>query len=277
LRPDVTVFLAGSECPFTCVFCDLWRYTLDGPTPAGALPAQLDRALAEVGALPEGAGIKLYNASNFFDARAVPPGDLPAIAARLASFRRVIVECHPRLVDDRCLEFADRLDAALEVGMGLETIHPEAAARLNKSMTLGEFERAASFLGRNGIGLRAFVLVGALFLAPEEAAEWAVRSVDHALRLGAGVVALIPARGGNGEMDRLARYGEFTPPTLRLFEEAAERSVALGRGVVLADLWDVERLEGCGECSGERIARLKRMNRDGRVPAPVACPRCAPE
>jgi len=40
-----TVFLAGAECPFTCSFCDLWRWTLDGPTPPGALPAQLSKAL----------------------------------------------------------------------------------------------------------------------------------------------------------------------------------------------------------------------------------------
>src|SRR5215831_5182244 len=46
-RPDgkveraLTVFLAGAECPFTCSFCDLWRYTIDGPTPAGALPTQI--------------------------------------------------------------------------------------------------------------------------------------------------------------------------------------------------------------------------------------------
>ncbi|MGB5999545.1 MAG: radical SAM protein, partial [Thermoanaerobaculia bacterium] len=36
VQPSITVFLAGRECPFTCVFCDLWRQTLDGPTPAGA-------------------------------------------------------------------------------------------------------------------------------------------------------------------------------------------------------------------------------------------------
>ena len=28
----LTVFLTGAECPFTCSFCDLWRYTIDGPT-----------------------------------------------------------------------------------------------------------------------------------------------------------------------------------------------------------------------------------------------------
>src|SRR5438876_599650 len=81
----VTVFLAGAECPFTCSFCDLWRYTLDGPTPAGALPIQLARALEEIEP-PLPTRLKLYNASNFFDRRAVPPEDLPRIA-ELAGLR----------------------------------------------------------------------------------------------------------------------------------------------------------------------------------------------
>ena len=33
------VLLAGAECPFTCAMCDLWRHTLDGPTPLGAQPS----------------------------------------------------------------------------------------------------------------------------------------------------------------------------------------------------------------------------------------------
>ena len=77
----LTVFLAGSECPFTCVFCDLWRFTLDGPTPAGAIPAQIEQALERAGELPADAHVKLYNASNFFDPRAVPPGHDPEILA----------------------------------------------------------------------------------------------------------------------------------------------------------------------------------------------------
>ena len=77
----VTVFLAGAECPFTCSFCDLWRWTLDGPTPPGALPTQLERALESL-VSPVPHRLKLYNASNFFDRRAVPVEDLPRIAGR---------------------------------------------------------------------------------------------------------------------------------------------------------------------------------------------------
>ena len=52
-RPDgrieraLTVFLAGAECPFTCSFCDLWRCTIDGPTPPGALTGTAARACSQ--------------------------------------------------------------------------------------------------------------------------------------------------------------------------------------------------------------------------------------
>ena len=69
----LTVFLAGAECPFTCSFCDLWRWTIDGATPVGALPKQLSDVLRSLDAnAPRPDRLKLYNASNFFDRRAVP-------------------------------------------------------------------------------------------------------------------------------------------------------------------------------------------------------------
>src|SRR5258708_16939447 len=38
------------------------------------------------------------------------------------------------------------------------------------------------------------------------------RSVEYAAQRGASVVSIIPVRGGNGEMERLAALGHFTPP-----------------------------------------------------------------
>src|SRR5438034_5874367 len=91
----LTVFLAGAECPFSCSFCDLWRWTLDGPTPPGALPAQLSTVLQSLDAgAPRPDRLKLYNASNFFDRRAVPPADVPRLAELAAPFAGVTVESH---------------------------------------------------------------------------------------------------------------------------------------------------------------------------------------
>ena len=272
----LTVFLAGSECPFTCVFCDLWRFTLDTPTPPGALPAQLRVALADEAvrrASPQ--RIKLYNASNFFEPRAVPPQDLKALADLVRPFAGITVECHPLLVGDSCFQFADRIEGRLEVALGLETVHSEALARLNKKLSLHDFAVAAARLLRGGVDLRAFVLVGAPFVPPRDDAAWVVRSVARALDEGASVVSLIAVRPGNGELERLEATGEFHPPTLASLEAAFEGALGLGRGIVIADLWDAQRLACCPECRAARLERLARMNRTGLTERAVACGSCA--
>jgi hypothetical protein len=274
LSSCMTVFLAGAECPFTCVHCDLWRFTLDGPTPEGALPSQLEQALASRIGEPLPEAIKLYNASNFFDPRAVPTKDLPTLAAQLSRFRRVTVESHPRLVGEACTRFAGLLSGRLEVAMGLETIHPAALSRLNKQMTLSQFDVAVALLQSRGIGTRAFVLLSPPYVPAQDSVEWAVRSVEHALDLGVDVVSLIPMRGGDGELRRLADQGVLVPPSLEMFDRAMGECLGLGRGVVLADLWNAEAMTGCSECRRDRIAHLRDMNRSGRVGSRVICDGC---
>lgn len=269
----LTVFLAGAECPFTCSFCDLWRYTLDGPTPPGALTQQLRSVLTKLdGDIPT--RLKLYNASNFFDRRAVPHEDVAGLAALAQPFAGVTVESHASTIGAATVAFARAIGGRLEVAMGLETIHPVAAAELNKRLDLARFDRAADFLASANIDLRAFVLLGAPFVPAEQSIEWTVRTVEHAVYRGAAVVSIIPVRGGNGEMERLRELGYFTPPTLSQLEEALDECLSFGQTVVTADLWDAERLAGCTQCRDERIARLGRLNVTGRAEPRVVCDAC---
>ena len=279
-RPDgsieraLTVFLAGAECPYTCSFCDLWRWTIDGPTPPGALVTQLREVLdATPPPVPE--RVKLYNASNFFDQRAVPVQDLPAIAELAAPFGGVTVESHARLVSPRTLEFAQMLSGTLEVAIGLETVHPIAMQHINKRLSLTRFDSAAGYLADNSIPLRVFVLLNAPYLPADETVEWTVRAVEYAARRGAAVVAIIPVRGGNGEMERLQALGHFTPPTLSGLEDALDRCLQLAPTVVTADLWDAAKLATCSECSARRIERLARLNLTGKPEARIACSACS--
>jgi radical SAM enzyme (TIGR01210 family) len=279
LRPNgafertLTVFLAGAECPFTCSFCDLWRFTIEGPTPPGALTAQL-RAI--VGSLEEPLPdrLKLYNASNFFDNRAVPQEDVTGIAALCAAFSAVTVESHVNTVGPRTLEFAHQIPGRLEVAIGLETIHPIAAERINKRLDLARFDSAAGFLSENEIDLRVFVLLGAPFVPAAESVDWTVRAVERAAVSGAAIVSIIPVREGNGEMERLRALGDFVPPTLKQLEETLDRCGELAGTVVTADLWDVERLIDCSHCGAGRVDRLKRVNMGARGEPRVRCLQC---
>ncbi|MEK7379914.1 MAG: radical SAM protein [Gemmatimonadota bacterium] len=275
MERSLTVFLTGAECPFTCVFCDLWRHTLDGPTPPGALPVQLGQALDAPEAGPESCDrIKLYNASNWFDPRAVPRSEFDELGRLVAPFRAVTVESHARTVGPRCQAFADRIGGRLEVAIGLETVHPGALPRLNKGMTLEDFDRAAAWLGEHDMDLRVFALVGAPFIPPEESVAWAVRTAEYALDRGAAIVSLIPVRPGPGELARLAAAGEFTAPSLTQLEDALDRCLRRGMDGVTADLWDANQLVACPACRPARLNRLGAMNLTGVAAPAVSCLTC---
>ena len=240
------IFLTNKECPWRCLMCDLWKNTLSHGVQPGAIPAQIEYALGHLECRPE--QIKLYNSGSFFDPAAIPVSDYPLIAEGVSFAKRVIVECHPRLVGKRAAEFRDLLVAArgsssarcsnspekmvlaeqefyapqLEVAIGLETVHPDVLPRLNKKFDLGHFASAAGFLVKEGIDLRAFILVKPPFLQEEEAIEWTVKSAEFAFDCGATVVSLIPTRSGNGAMERLIESGEFSPPHLYTVEKAFE-------------------------------------------------------
>jgi radical SAM enzyme (TIGR01210 family) len=284
--PMGTIFLINRECPWRCLMCDLWKNTLATTVPAGAIPAQIRQALAQWSLRPaapsSGAAsvpgpprhLKLYNSGSFFDPRAILPAEHGEIAGLLHGHDRVIVECHPALIDDRVVRFREMLGLPLEVAMGLETIHPDVLPRLNKRMTPEHFQRAARFLQHHGIDLRVFVLFQPPFLAEKESASWALRSIDFAFDCGATVVSLIPTRDGNGAMERLSRSGIYAPPRLESFEAVVAQAQATQRGRVLADLWDLEKFSRCPACFPARRERLHRANLSQVPGAPVPCDVC---
>jgi hypothetical protein len=269
--PVATIFLTNRECPWRCLMCDLWRNTLVEETPAGAIPAQIDYALAR---LPRAREIKLYNSGSFFDCHAIPVADYPAISRSVQSFERVVVESHPALAGERTLNFRDLLAGRLEVAMGLETVHTDTLSRLNKGMTLEQFSATAEWLRKNEIDLRVFILIKPPFMDEMEALVWAERSLDFAFDCGATVASLIPTRGGNGALDELQKVGEFSPPRMETIEAAAIYGLGLKRGRVFVDLWDLRKSSGCGACHAARVSRLGEMNRRQLILPSVSCDQC---
>ena len=266
-----TVFLSNRECPFHCLMCDLWKNTTEECVPDGSIVSQVEWALSR---LSKTKHVKLYNSGSFFDTQAIPRADWSPLAKMLRGYESVVVETHPRTVNEDCVAFSDMLEGILQVAMGLETVDPDVLPRLNKRMDLGHFERATNFLLTAGIGVRAFILLRTPFQNEEEGVEWAQRSIDFAFSIGVECNIVIPTRAGNGAMDWLQAEGHFSPPSVRSLEEALDHGVGSNRGRVFADLWDIEKFFDCPVCGPERAARIRQVNLSQEILPRIGCERC---
>jgi radical SAM enzyme (TIGR01210 family) len=183
----------------------------------------------------------------------------------------VIVECHPRLVGEKCLRFRDMLKPDLHIAMGLETISPGLLQKLNKKMSPEDFGNSVKYLKTNGILSRAFILLRPPFLSESEGIYWAERSIDFAFNAGVECCTVIPVRGGNGAMEELARSGHFTAPDIISLEKVLEYGIGLGKGRVFADTWDLKLFSRCDKCQDQRIGRITQMNLKQEIANMVEC------
>jgi len=262
------IFLSNKECSFRCLMCDLWKNTTTESVPVGAIPEQIKWALEK---MPEAKQIKLYNSGSFFDKKSIPVEDYGAIASLVSNFETVVVEAHPKLIDQRCIEFRDMLKPSLEVAIGLETVHPEILKKLNKQMTVDDFVNSVKYLGNHEIKTRAFILLRPPFMNEEEGVYWAKKSLDLAFDAGVDCCTIIPVRPGNGAMDILMKDGEFERPDLSSLEEVLDYGISLKAGRVFADTWDLEQFSNCPICFHQRSYRLNNINQTQSYNAVVDC------
>lgn len=268
VKEVAAILLTNRECPYSCLMCDLWKHTTGEPVPAGAIPAQLEYALDRLG---PASSLKLFNSGSFFDPGAIPVEDYPRIASLANSFEHVLVESHTAFIGEKCLEFSRMLNGRMEVAIGLESIHPAVLPRLNKRMSLEDFRKSVEFLKENNISTRAFILLRPPFLSEEEGVEWACRSIDYAFACGVDVCSVIPVRSGNGALDQLETEGYFRQPSIHSLEKVVEYGTGLKKGLVFADLWDLEVFTRCENCFASRRDRLVQMNLDQEIPPGINC------
>ncbi len=263
-----TIFLTNKECPFKCLMCDLWKNTTNEKVSEGVIADQIEWALSHLGSIQQ---IKIYNSGNFFDVQAIPERDYREIIKLVSDFKSVIIENHPNLLDKRCLYLNDSIHGDLEVAMGLETVHTGVLKRLNKHMSLTDFENAVVYLKRNGIRSRAFILLRPPFLSEEEGVQWAKKSIKFAFQVGVECCVVIPTRPGNGALDLLRVQGYFEPPKISSLENVLSYGIALKQGRVFADLWDLDFFSVCSSCFSKRKERLSQMNLHQKIQPDVIC------
>jgi len=224
------ILTTNKECPFKCTMCDLWQYTLDERVQQGVIKTQIQLALDE---LPIAKHLKIYNAGSFFDRQSIPKQDTLDIADMIREYETLIVEAHPKLVGTPCFEFAEYLQPQLEVAMGLETVDPDSIERLNKNMTLEDFERASQQLLEHDINVRAFILLRTPWQSEEEGVYWAKESIDYAHSVGVECCTVIPLRP-NPRVD----LPYFEPSSKEALEEVVSYGLSKNKGRIFGDTWD---------------------------------------
>lgn len=224
------ILTTNKECPYKCVMCDLWKNTLDERVENGMIAKQVKDALAQ---LPHAKHLKLYNAGSFFDRQSIPKQDTFAIADMIRDYETLIVEVHPKLIGEPCFEFSEYLQPQLDVAMGLETVDPDILPRLNKGMTLDDFERATEDMLEHDIFVRAFILLRTPWQTEEEGVYWAKESIDFAQAVGVECCTIIPLRP-NPRFDD----GFFMHSSKTALDEVVEYGLSKNKGRVFGDSWD---------------------------------------
>jgi radical SAM enzyme (TIGR01210 family) len=228
---DHTIILTtNKECPFKCVMCDLWQNTLDYRVEEGVISKQVINALKT---LPKTKHLKLYNAGNFFDRQSIPKQDTFDIADIIEDYETLIVEMHPKLIGTSCFEFAEYLQPQLDVAMGLETVDPNVLPRLNKNMTLDEFDQSTTQMLEHGIFVRAFILLRTPWHTEDEGIHWAKESIDFAQSIGIECCTVIPLR-----QNPRFHVEEFEPSTSSALEEVVAYGISKNKGRIFGDTWD---------------------------------------
>lgn len=279
---SVVVLIKNRECPWRCLMCDLWKETTKEPLSPGQVIAQIRHALCQLRITEKMRGssrkwqIKLYNGGSFFDRGAIPVADYPTIARLVDGFERIVVECHPNLIGQEIARFRDLLQGKLEVALGLESSDPAVLAYLNKGFDLFDFESAVQTLRSLKVDWRAFTIFGLPSVPMDDQLASQVRSAEYAQSLGASVITIIPARSGNGAMDRLLEEGVWRPPSFLEFERVFSESLAsvTNRSRCFVDLWDLETMASCRSCFQSRRSRLEQMNLAQSELPSVVCDDC---
>ncbi|MCS4540911.1 MAG: hypothetical protein HY929_01100 [Euryarchaeota archaeon] len=245
-HPVGTIILNTKECPYACTMCGYWKDSLDFTPSHEALIDQVKFAL---GKLREIDAIKIYNSGSFFDDEAVPPAVRNEIANLVKDIKLVTVESRWNYISDQAIDFANKLNGALEVAIGLEVADNKKLAQINKKMTCKTFKKTVTFLEGNGIYVKAYMLVKPPFTTEKQAFLLGRQTIDFAFDCGIYTLSILPTAVMDGFIDHLAQTEFFKPPNLWTVYKLVQYALQKRFERVLVDTSDLEQLVKCKNCA----------------------------
>lgn len=231
-RLKVILMSNGCSIP-TCTMCSFsnqYDYDLSNAEEETMIVEQARHVLRKNGPVTDCDSVSLYNDGSFFAPREIKDKDRISIAGLVAEagVSLLTVESLPQFItEDRLLPILDALgDVELEVGIGLQSAHPQIREYcVNTSFDNSTYERAVNLLKQHDVRVKTYIMLKPAFLTENEAIADALQSIDYCKSLGFPYVTLCPTSvSPNTLVWDLMKAGKYNPLNLWSIVDTAIRA-----------------------------------------------------
>lgn len=161
--------------------------------------------------------LKIFTSGSFLDPQELSKNSIKKILKEVPdNVKRLQIESRPEFIKEKALlEIKKSIDAELEIGIGLESANDRIRESINKGFSFDNFEHAVKICKKNGVKVKAYLLLKPPFLTEKEALEDAKDSIKKAQKAGADRVSVNPMNIQRGTLvEQLWRSGEYRTPWL---------------------------------------------------------------
>lgn len=243
-----------------CSMCGFVYDRATTPPTTSDLEAQYEKALSRAEKLDRFM-LKIFTSGSFMDEKEISEEARILLLRKMAEDSRiskVIVETRPEFVTEDVLKQCTDIlgEKPFEIAMGLETSSDNIRARsINKGFTFDSFEKAALAARKNGVMVKAYLLLKPPFLSEREAMEDILQTIDDIADM-AQTVSINLCNVQRGTLvEHLWERNQYRPPWLWSIVEILRKSkVKHPRLVITSDPVGAGSKRGprnCRKCSRE--------------------------
>jgi radical SAM enzyme (TIGR01210 family) len=161
--------------------------------------------------------LKIFTSGSFLDPGELSNNSIKKILKEVPdNVKRLQIESRPEFIKEGVLQKIKKsLDGELEIGIGLESANDRIRDSINKGFSFDNFKKAVKICKKNGVLVKAYLLLKPPFLTEKEALEDAKESIKKAEKSGADRVSINPMNIQRGTLvERMWKSGEYRPPRL---------------------------------------------------------------
>jgi radical SAM enzyme (TIGR01210 family) len=214
-----------------CTMCGYVYDCASEPPTLEDYKAQLARAMKKTEKFSKFM-VKIFTSGSFLDEQEVPYEARDMILKILEEDQRVVkvlAETRPNFVTEdnvqECLKILK--NKPFELAFGLETSSDKIRKdSINKGFTFMDFVRAAEIARKNGVTVKAYLMLKPLFLSERQALEDIIHSIDDAAPY-ADTISINLCNVQKGTLvETLWEKGQYRPPWLWSIVEILQRAKA---------------------------------------------------